>query len=237
MSTATPPSASSTIKQDAFAESSFSDVLSFLPPRSKSVDADQMMEDVSRLVDSANSTVLMTPLRVRTSAGDETEVSKLTRTQRSKSVAAMPSSQRISPSSPAVNYPLTFANSVFSNDLNLTGSGADMISSNMIDQPPQVQASEISDDASRVSAYARLDFETFTFYVQTLQVILGRRVENGNGAVDVHLGSAKAISRKHAKIFYNFGTQRFELSVMGRNGAFVGEVFVETDSTVPLDDG
>ncbi|ANB12164.1 Fhl1p [Sugiyamaella lignohabitans] len=93
------------------------------------------------------------------------------------------------------------------------------------------------DESARVSAYARLDFESFTFYVQTLQVILGRRAENGTGMVDVHLGPAKAISRKHAKIFYNFGTQRFELSVMGRNGAFVGDVFVETGSTVPLSDG
>jgi hypothetical protein len=93
------------------------------------------------------------------------------------------------------------------------------------------------DESSRVSAYARLDFESFTFYVQTLQVILGRRAENGTGMVDVHLGPAKAISRRHAKIFYNFGTQRFELSVLGRNGAFVGDVFVETGSTVPLRDG
>lgn len=92
-------------------------------------------------------------------------------------------------------------------------------------------------ESSRVSAYARLDFESFTFYVQTLQVILGRRAENGTNMVDVHLGPTKAISRRHAKIFYNFGTQRFELSVLGRNGAFVGDVFVETGSTVPLRDG
>lgn len=106
------------------------------------------------------------------------------------------------------------------------------------DLPPLMDEMESGDeDSSRVSAYARLDFESFTFYVQTLQVVLGRRVENSSSMVDVHLGDTKAISRKHAKIFYNFGTQRFELSVLGRNGAFVDDVFVETGSTVPLKDG
>lgn len=94
-----------------------------------------------------------------------------------------------------------------------------------------------TDEAPRVSAYARLDFSSFTFYVQTLQVSLGRSAEKGSGMVDVDLGPVKAISRRHAKIFYNFGTQRFELSVLGRNGAFVDDTFVDTGSTVPLQNG
>lgn len=98
-------------------------------------------------------------------------------------------------------------------------------------------AAAVKGDAPRVSAYARLDFQSFTFYVQTLQVILGRRPEHGANLVDVDLGVAKAISRRHAKIYYNFGTQRFELSVLGRNGAFVDDSFVDTGSTVPLKDG
>lgn len=94
------------------------------------------------------------------------------------------------------------------------------------------------DNVPRVSAYARLDFSTFIFYVQTLQVILGRSGNNNaQSIVDIDLGPIKAISRKHAKIFYNFGTQRFELSVLGRNGAFVDDDFVELGSTVPLKDG
>lgn len=99
------------------------------------------------------------------------------------------------------------------------------------------QLNKEPDSAPRVSAYARLDFPSFTFYVQTLQVILGRGAETGGSMVDVDLGSVKAISRKHAKIFYNFGTQRFELSILGRNGAFVDDEFIETGSTVPLRDG
>lgn len=97
-------------------------------------------------------------------------------------------------------------------------------------------------DTSKISAYARLDFENFTFFVQTLQVILGRKsndelLQSSHHAVDVHLSSTKAISRRHAKIFYNFGTQRFELSILGRNGAFVDDAFIEKGITVPLTDG
>lgn len=95
---------------------------------------------------------------------------------------------------------------------------------------------------SKVSAYARLDFDNFTFFLQTLQVVLGRKSQHdllqaSQNAVDVHLSSKKAISRRHAKIFYNFGTQRFELSVLGRNGAFIDDSFVEKGLTVPLVDG
>lgn len=97
---------------------------------------------------------------------------------------------------------------------------------------------EVEDDDdgfSRISLYARLDFPNFTFYVQTLQVILGRKIDDDqDNSVDVHLGPTKAISRKHGKIFYNFGTQRFEFSILGRNGAFVDETFVETGVTLPL---
>jgi Transcription factor of the Forkhead/HNF3 family len=98
------------------------------------------------------------------------------------------------------------------------------------------------DESSKISAYARLDFENFTFFVQTLQVVLGRKsneelLQSSHHAVDVHLSSKKAISRRHAKIFYNFGTQRFELSILGRNGAFVDDLFVEKGITVPLIDG
>ncbi|CAR22420.1 Fhl1p [Lachancea thermotolerans CBS 6340] len=90
-------------------------------------------------------------------------------------------------------------------------------------------------EQSKISAYARLDFQSFTFYVQTLQVIIGRRSENDfSHKVDVNLGPSKSISRRHAQIFYNFGTGRFELSIMGKNGAFVDDTFVERGITVQL---
>lgn len=91
------------------------------------------------------------------------------------------------------------------------------------------------DEQPTISAYARLDFQSFTFYVQTLHVIIGRRSENDfTHKVDVNLGPSKSISRRHAQIFYNFGTGRFELSIIGKNGAFVDDIFVERGNTVPL---
>ncbi|EDO19605.1 hypothetical protein Kpol_1018p143 [Vanderwaltozyma polyspora DSM 70294] len=93
----------------------------------------------------------------------------------------------------------------------------------------------IIEEQPTISAYARLDFQSFTFYVQTLHVIIGRRSENDfTHKVDVNLGPSKSISRRHAQIFYNFGTGRFELSVIGKNGAFIDDVFVERGNTVPL---
>lgn len=94
-------------------------------------------------------------------------------------------------------------------------------------------------DSQKIQAYAMLDFDSFTFYVQTMQILLGRMVEGDSltDALDIHLGNQKAISRRHAKIFYNFGNQRFELSVLGRNGAFIDGNFVEKGVTVPLSDG
>lgn len=96
-----------------------------------------------------------------------------------------------------------------------------------------------NEEPQRIQAYALLDFDSFTFYVQTMQILLGRMVEGDalTDALDIHLGNQKAISRRHAKIFYNFGNQRFELSVLGRNGAFVDGNFVEKGVTVPLADG
>lgn len=93
----------------------------------------------------------------------------------------------------------------------------------------------LTDEQPTISAYARLDFQSFTFYVQTLHVIIGRRSENDfSHKVDVNLGPSKSISRRHAQIFYNFGTGRFEVSVIGKNGAFVDDIFVERGNTVPL---
>lgn len=53
--------------------------------------------------------------------------------------------------------------------------------------------------------------------------------------MDIHLGPTKAISRQHARLFYNFTTQRFEMMVFGKNGAFVNDQFVEKGVTVPLE--
>lgn len=79
---------------------------------------------------------------------------------------------------------------------------------------------------------------TFSFlllcHLRTLQVTFGRKASSSD-QVDIHLGPTKAISRQHARLFYNFTTQRFEMMVFGKNGAFVNDQFVEKGVTVPLE--
>jgi hypothetical protein len=89
-------------------------------------------------------------------------------------------------------------------------------------------------DSGPVQAYAKLEGDDFCYYIRTLQVSLGRKVTNPDN-VDIPLGNTKSVSRQHARLFYNFSTQRFELMVFGKNGAFVNEQFIERGVTVPLD--
>ena len=51
------------------------------------------------------------------------------------------------------------------------------------------------------------------------QVSLGRRSKRESA--DVDLGDQMNVSRKHAVIRYSFERARFELQVLGKNGAFV----------------
>ncbi|KAF1796860.1 fork head domain-containing protein [Mucor lusitanicus] len=89
-------------------------------------------------------------------------------------------------------------------------------------------------DSGSVQAYAKLEGEDLCYYMRTLQVSLGRKVSNPNN-VDIPLGNTKSVSRQHARLFYNFSSQRFELMVFGKNGAFVNERFIERGVTVPLE--
>lgn len=127
-----------------------------------------------------------------------------------------------------------------------------------------------------IRAYAKLEFPGFSYYIQTLEVTIGRRPQVAPGAaaklwrthgdIDVDLGPLKSISRLHARIFYsvqpsyyNGATSlssmlasgvsqtsnspppmdtppegRFMLEVLGRNGAFVDDVWVSMKGVVPL---
>ncbi len=86
-----------------------------------------------------------------------------------------------------------------------------------------------------ISAYAKLNFSSFSFYIQTLEIFLGRR-SSKRDLVDVHLGKSKGISKRHARMFYNFASSAFELDVLGRNGIFVNGDFVEQGTTISLQD-
>ena len=96
---------------------------------------------------------------------------------------------------------------------------------------------------AKISAYYSLVFPNFTYYLQTLNVTIGRRCIPANTAsssdnpqVDVDLGPLKSVSRLHAKIEYEEEEERFILIVIGRNGAWVDGVWSGSGSKVPLND-
>ena len=136
-------------------------------------------------------------------------------------------------------------------------------------QSPDLDAEQ----AQPIRAYAKLEFPGFSYYIQTLEVTIGRRPQQPIGAspswrsfndVDVDLGPLKSISRLHARIYYTVqqftattyanipqymagsinkspsqssdiaDNGRFVLQVLGRNGAFVDDVWVSMNGIVPL---
>ena len=66
--------------------------------------------------------------------------------------------------------------------------------------------------------------EHFVYYVKTLSVTLGRRVGGADSDIDVDLGPSKLISRRHARINFDFETRFFVLSALGKNGVTVNGV-------------
>lgn len=95
----------------------------------------------------------------------------------------------------------------------------------------------------KISAYYSLVFPNFTYYLQTLNVTIGRRCIPANTAstsdspqIDVDLGPLKSVSRSHARIEYDEDEERFVLVVVGRNGAWVDGVWSGSGSRVPLGD-
>ncbi|KAK6455780.1 transcription factor [Scheffersomyces xylosifermentans] len=76
--------------------------------------------------------------------------------------------------------------------------------------------------ATEVQAYAKIAGKDWTFYVKTLAISIGRNTDNQGppqSSIDIDLGPAKVVSRKHATITYNLDSRCWELTVLGRNGA------------------
>ena len=103
---------------------------------------------------------------------------------------------------------------------------------------PAFNAEPIPD---KISAYYSLVFPNFTYYLQTLNVTIGRRCIPTSTAssseqtqVDVDLGLLKSVSRLHARIEYEEDEERFVLVVLGRNGAWVDGVWCGKGNKVPL---
>lgn len=69
--------------------------------------------------------------------------------------------------------------------------------------------------SGEVQAYAKLSGATWTYYVRTLKVVIGRQASDSSSddeEVQIDLGPSKVVSRKHATIRYNghFGKLQFQ---------------------------
>jgi hypothetical protein len=104
--------------------------------------------------------------------------------------------------------------------------------------------------SDREVGFAKLQGECFEYYMQTYSIVLGRhsrRSRKGPAApppdaddgVDVDLGALGGgmnVSRRHARIFYDFPRRRFALEVLGKNGCLVeGVHHVPGSAPVKLD--
>ncbi|CAR24990.1 KLTH0G09086p [Lachancea thermotolerans CBS 6340] len=91
-------------------------------------------------------------------------------------------------------------------------------------EQPTTVASVFSNErnlATEVQAYAKIAGRDWTFYVKHLVITIGRNTDPQDHTVDIDLGPAKVVSRKHATIKYNLAEGFWELQVQGRNGAKV----------------
>ncbi|XP_020261858.1 FHA domain-containing protein FHA2-like isoform X2 [Asparagus officinalis] len=72
------------------------------------------------------------------------------------------------------------------------------------------------------AGFAKLQGQDFEYYMQSYSIILGRNSKKATVDVDLsNLGGGVNISRKHARIFYDFEKQQFALDVIGKNGCYV----------------
>eukprot|EP01137_Pigoraptor_chileana_P002260 Opistho-2@40847 len=111
-------------------------------------------------------------------------------------------------------------------------SGGDACTPVALSTAPRANANANANAISPVLAYAKLQGEDFVYYVQTLGITIGRKTQKTDD-VDVDLGNSKQLSRRHARIEYNFTTRHFELKCLGKNGVVVDGVTV-TPSAPPI---
>ncbi|KAL6948680.1 hypothetical protein ACO0QE_001153 [Hanseniaspora vineae] len=93
-----------------------------------------------------------------------------------------------------------------------------------------------------VQAYAKIAGKDWTYYVKTLNVSIGRNTTPSSSTaethdikddVDIDLGPAKVVSRRHASIDYNMSLGIWELNIEGRNGAKVNFTRVQAGPGSP----
>ncbi|KAG4305424.1 hypothetical protein PORY_000980 [Pneumocystis oryctolagi] len=98
-----------------------------------------------------------------------------------------------------------------------------------------------------VQAYAKLAGATWTYYVKALNVTIGREPDRTNPSsdslsefdvhIDLDLGPAKVVSRKHATIEYDLQGRFWECIIYGRNGVRIDNKLYRDNKRVKLSSG
>lgn len=89
----------------------------------------------------------------------------------------------------------------------------------------------------QVQAYGKLAGRGWTFYVQKLEIVIGRSAAEVPGTVDIDLSPSKVVSRRHATIKYNMTSRQWEILTHGRNGLRVDGFFLRAGFTTALRSG
>ncbi|KAK9496306.1 fork head domain-containing protein [Lipomyces doorenjongii] len=96
---------------------------------------------------------------------------------------------------------------------------------------------------TEVQAYAKLAGSTWTYYVRELRVTIGRFSEPASGIedtaerIDIDLGPAKVVSRRHALVRYDLNSRSWVISITGRNGVKIDGRLYKDGKTVELHSG
>ncbi|KAK9236640.1 fork head domain-containing protein [Lipomyces kononenkoae] len=96
---------------------------------------------------------------------------------------------------------------------------------------------------TEVQAYAKLAGSTWTYYVRELRVTIGRFSEPVSGledtseSVDIDLGPAKVVSRRHALIRYDLNSRSWVVAITGRNGVKIDGRLYKDGKVVELHSG
>ena len=117
-----------------------------------------------------------------------------------------PSSRDIKEHNTALN-PVHVSEYAGNEDLETLHINADMVISHLALPEGGVQVASLYDNAlsrdKQVQAYGKLAGKGFTFYVQKLEVIIGRTAADSPGAVDIDLAPSKVVSRNHQRFKIN----------------------------------
>ncbi|XBH93167.1 hypothetical protein VPH35_084149 [Triticum aestivum] len=75
------------------------------------------------------------------------------------------------------------------------------------------------------AGFAKLQGEDFQYIMQSYEIIVGRNFKKGKVDLDLSaVGGDRDVSRRHARIFYDFQHRSFALEVLGQHGCYVQRV-------------